>query len=369
MKKSVLSSLFSTTFLITGVTTATLINSPSAEARAVTRPSNPVKEETKITPVKEEVKVTPVKEEVKVTPVKEEVKVTPVKEEVKITPVKEETKITPVTDTTATDTKNDPKTDNSVTSGTGTKDVAAFCKTSDAKIGSIIATACKGPMEGNDTGSDAPLLTSLNKGLFSDFVSSSYTWAMAGKSDESDSFGFEADNGASAGSWLLNKALPSSTFVLSLKTSTAYSAYLFTNVDFSVTGLKGVFDTIGVALDGSGKAGKALSHASLFYVTNQTPPPPPPVVDEKPPVVDEKPPVVDEKPPVVDEKPPVVDEKPPVVDEKPPVVDEKPPVVDEKPPVEQEKPPVDATKVPEPGTIAALMMMGGATLLRARRKH
>ena len=74
----------------------------------------------------------------------------------------------------------------------------------------------------------------------------------------------DGQNGLSTGKWSLNKALISGTFVISLKSSTAYSAYLFKDIDFSKTGLEGIFNTIGVALDGSGNAGKALSHASLF---------------------------------------------------------------------------------------------------------
>ncbi len=68
--------------------------------------------------------------------------------------------------------------------------------------------------------------------------------------------------------------MSSNTFVVSLKAGNGYSAYLFQDYDFS-KGLTGIFNTIGVDLDGSGNAGKGLSHASLF-VSN--------IVGTKPPV-------------------------------------------------------------------------------------
>ncbi|KAF3891340.1 PEP-CTERM sorting domain-containing protein [Tolypothrix bouteillei VB521301] len=132
-------------------------------------------------------------------------------------------------------------------------------------------------MDGNDTGAQGTLLNALNGGLFQNNLASNYTytWALADKSDGSNGL-LSADNGDPSGDWSLSKALPSDTFVLSLKTSTAYSAYLFTGVDFSKTGLQGLFNTIGVALDGNDKNGKDLSHASLFVATKKN--------NEKPPV-------------------------------------------------------------------------------------
>jgi hypothetical protein len=140
---------------------------------------------------------------------------------------------------------------------------SVMCNVSNVSLGGTAATDCKGPFEGNDTGATGTLLDDLNQGLFASSVGSNVTWSLAGKSDESNPF-LTADNGLSTGKWSLNKALSSGTFVISLKSSTAYSTYLFKNIDFSKTGLQGIFNTIGVALDGSGNAGKALSHASLF---------------------------------------------------------------------------------------------------------
>ncbi|PAX59696.1 PEP-CTERM sorting domain-containing protein [Brunnivagina elsteri CCALA 953] len=143
------------------------------------------------------------------------------------------------------------------------------CSLSNISIGGTAATDCKGPFDGNDTGAGNPLLTELNKGLFN--VGAGVTWTQAGKSDDGgNDYGFKAKNDFSTGDWGLGKSFVSdpvtglSTFVISLKTSTAYSAYLFKDIDLSKTGLTGIFNTIGVALDGSGNNGKALSHASLF---------------------------------------------------------------------------------------------------------
>jgi hypothetical protein len=140
---------------------------------------------------------------------------------------------------------------------------SVMCNASNISLGRTAATDCEGPFEGNDTGDKGTLLDDLNNGLFKSSVGSNVTWTLAGKSDESNLF-IQADKNSNIGNWSLKQPLSSGTFVISLKSSTAYSAYLFKDIDFSKTGLEGIFNTIGVALDGSGKAGKALSHASLF---------------------------------------------------------------------------------------------------------
>ena len=155
---------------------------------------------------------------------------------------------------------------------------SVLCSLNNISIGGTAATDCKGPFEGNDTGAQGTLLTNLNNGLFN--VGTNVAWELAGKSDEGgNSYGFTAKNDFSTGNWGLGNSSISnpvtglSTFVISLKTSTAYSAYLFKDIDLSKTGLTGAFNTIGVALDGSGNNGKALSHASLFIANYKTQPP------------------------------------------------------------------------------------------------
>ncbi|MBW4476566.1 MAG: PEP-CTERM sorting domain-containing protein [Tolypothrix brevis GSE-NOS-MK-07-07A] len=177
-------------------------------------------------------------------------------------------------------TSTTTNTSSNTTSSTSTGSSLA-CNVTDVLIGKTNATACKGPFDGNDTGAGNPLLTQLNNGLFD--LGSNANWSLAGKSDsnENNLFGFKAQNGSDAGSWGLGKALGSgpSTFVISLKSSTKYSAYLFKDIDFTKTGLDGFFNTIGVALAGNGKEGKGkeLSHASLFVASYVKPPQPPKV--------------------------------------------------------------------------------------------
>lgn len=152
-----------------------------------------------------------------------------------------------------------------------------LCSTSNISLGGVNSTACKGSFEGNDTGSGNPLLTELNAGLFTTEFNSNQTvsWSSGGKSEAGQTglFGFNADYDSAKGDWGFTTTPPTfNTFVVSLKSSTTYSAYLFKDYDWS-KGLTGVFDTVGVSAN-KGK-GRALSHASLFVanVTTVTPPP------------------------------------------------------------------------------------------------
>lgn len=118
-------------------------------------------------------------------------------------------------------------------------------------------SACAGAFEGNDTGNGNPLLTELNNGLFDDYVSGG-TWSLFGKSDEGD---FNADEGQALGNWSLAAGdTLGSPFVLSLKSSNSFSAYLFNDVSDIVDG---TFTTAGVSTNKSGKS-QDLSHASIF---------------------------------------------------------------------------------------------------------
>ncbi|WP_254173979.1 PEP-CTERM sorting domain-containing protein [Planktothrix pseudagardhii] len=156
------------------------------------------------------------------------------------------------------------------------------CSTSNISLGGplgtlVNATACKGSFVGNDTGAGNPLLTELNGGLFTTEFKSNQTvsWSYGGKSEEGEKglFGFNAEYNKSSGDWGFDSTPTFNTFVVSLKSNTYYSAYLFKDYDWS-KGLDGVFSTIGVSTNKQGKA-QALSHASLFVanVTTVTPPP------------------------------------------------------------------------------------------------
>ncbi|MBW4608524.1 MAG: PEP-CTERM sorting domain-containing protein [Hassallia sp. WJT32-NPBG1] len=141
---------------------------------------------------------------------------------------------------------------------------SVMCNVSNISLGGTAATDCQGPFEDNDTGNKSTLLDDLNNGLFANSVGSNVKWTLYGKSDESNDF-IQADNGSNDGKWSLKQALISGTFVISLKASNAYSAYLFKDIDFSKPGgLEGIFNTTGVALNNTGNAYAALSHASLF---------------------------------------------------------------------------------------------------------
>jgi len=126
-------------------------------------------------------------------------------------------------------------------------------------------TVCQGAFYGNDAQADGePLLSALNDGLFSEFVGDA-TWTFYGKSDDGI---FNADN-TSSGFWsLLPEEVLNSTFVLSLKASTGFSVYLFTNVT-DVTG--GSFDTTGVATNQKGIP-QDLSHASIYILDHGSQP-------------------------------------------------------------------------------------------------
>ncbi|BAB76468.1 PEP-CTERM sorting domain-containing protein [Anabaena sp. FACHB-709] len=154
---------------------------------------------------------------------------------------------------------------------------SVICSIGDISLGGVSATACDGSNTGNDTGDKGTLLSKLNDDdLFSSFVGTGVQWSLAGKSDGTNPFAITTDDGEiSSGAWGLGSTLSSNTFVVSLKAGNGYSAYLFKDYDFS-QGLTGIFNTIGVALDGGGNAGKALSHASLFVsnIGRNTPPPP-----------------------------------------------------------------------------------------------
>lgn len=151
---------------------------------------------------------------------------------------------------------------------------AVSCSTSNISLGGIDATACAGAFSGNDTGAGNPLETLLDDGLFASSVGTA-DWTLLAKSDEPNTL-FTADNGSTTGNWSLSQALSSNTFVVSLKASNSYSAYLFKDYDFS-QGLTGIFNTIGVSVNNRGNA-QALSHASLFVsniISNPNPQPVP----------------------------------------------------------------------------------------------
>ncbi|VXD17000.1 conserved exported hypothetical protein [Planktothrix serta PCC 8927] len=162
--------------------------------------------------------------------------------------------------------------------GDDTGGVLSQCSTSDISLGGVLgdlvdATACKGAFGENDTGKQGTLLGKLDAGLFATEFDNNeeVSWSLLAKSDETNNL-FDAKENFNTGDWSFKQALSTDTFVLSLKSSTGYSAYLFKDYDWT-KGLTGIFNTIGVSTNKG--QGQALSHASLFAanVTTVTPPP------------------------------------------------------------------------------------------------
>ncbi|TAF06836.1 MAG: PEP-CTERM sorting domain-containing protein [Nostocales cyanobacterium] len=137
------------------------------------------------------------------------------------------------------------------------------CNKTDIKFNLLIATACEGAFEGNDTGAQGTLLSKLNNNLFSSEIGTGVKWTLDGKSDDSTVDAFTADSSATGNLKLAGNlsSLLGKTFVISLKASTSYSAYLFKN--FQGTTLQAAYNTIGVSQNNKGIA-QGLSHASLF---------------------------------------------------------------------------------------------------------
>lgn len=142
----------------------------------------------------------------------------------------------------------------------GLQSTGLDCSSSLVTAGGSDFTACQGAFKGNDTGAKSALLEALNGGLFDEFTEPG-TWSLWGKSDEGQFF---AEQGNTSGTWnLLNGDSLTGPFVLSLKASNAYSAYLF-NEGTEILG--GTFSTGGVSTNRKGKA-QDLSHASIFVQT------------------------------------------------------------------------------------------------------
>ena len=144
-------------------------------------------------------------------------------------------------------------------------------------LGSVTATrlgsstSCIGAFSGNDAmgNGTGDLSTKLSTGVFKGLKD----WQFVGKSDE----GAFSTSGGSAGTWSIKTAL-TGPFVLSLKSSTSWSAYFFEGMgDLKVFG--GSWTTKGVSTNAKGIA-QDLSHATIYRAVIKTPPPKPRSVPE-----------------------------------------------------------------------------------------
>ncbi|HEY9801620.1 MAG TPA: PEP-CTERM sorting domain-containing protein [Leptolyngbyaceae cyanobacterium] len=155
--------------------------------------------------------------------------------------------------------------------GNSTNNTPIACSNSNITFGTLAATDCEDPFSGNDTGAGNPLETRLDNGLFSSFVGSNVDWKLLGKSDDANPKFITATNTANGTLTLSNDfSWLGKTFVISLKASNSYSAYLFQN--FQGTTLQAMYDTIGVSQNNKGEA-QGLSHASIFIANSQQTPP------------------------------------------------------------------------------------------------
>ena len=142
--------------------------------------------------------------------------------------------------------------------------------TVDGYVGSY--SSCLGAEPGND---DLLSLLNDNSNLGTGFGSINDgsgnvdgSWALFGKSDDfipvvsftKDEKPGEPGDFIGSGAWEISDGSISDPFVLVLKASSSYSAYLFEDLGFGATG--GTYDTLGVNVNGD--FGKQLSHLSLY---------------------------------------------------------------------------------------------------------
>lgn len=126
-------------------------------------------------------------------------------------------------------------------------------------------TSCNGSNSGNDVGAQGGLTNLLETGIFGGITSG---WSLLEKVDLNNAGVGTGSNlslnqtSEGSGSWKVASAIKSS-FVLSLKAGTAWSAYYFDNsAGNAIT--EGLWNTLGVSLAGNGNRGRDLSHATIY---------------------------------------------------------------------------------------------------------
>ena len=131
--------------------------------------------------------------------------------------------------------------------------IKGTCNVADVTAGPVLAnaSACKN-FTGNDTGFEALINNA--------FGLTGNTWNLLGKSDQSGD-PVVAPNGVQSGNWsLLSPTSVNSPFVVTVKASTFFSAYLFQGL----TGVtSGTFNVAGVTTGNNGQHAN-LSHLSVF---------------------------------------------------------------------------------------------------------
>ena len=128
------------------------------------------------------------------------------------------------------------------------------------------ALACSGAFAGNDTPQQADVLARLAID-FGSILGSSATFAVLGKSDDSNSGPFTSNPNNSTSGTLTFDSAQTGFFAITLKAADSFSTYLF---DGGVTGLSSVqFSTAGTALNPNGQA-QGLSHATFIDIGGAT---------------------------------------------------------------------------------------------------
>jgi hypothetical protein len=161
----------------------------------------------------------------------------------------------------------------------GSSYLAGTCSTADVFSGAVNASSC-GNFSGND--SQVGFLDALNDGTISslagytsessfaeDIAALDGTWSLFGKSDEGGDKVNDIDEDLQSGEWSFTEALED-PFVVVLKASGYYSAYLFQNFDEAID--SGQFSVEGITKD-SDDAEKfaALSHMSVYSFAPRMP--------------------------------------------------------------------------------------------------
>jgi len=134
---------------------------------------------------------------------------------------------------------------------------AASCLVGDVTIGinKTAATACQGPISDND---DVSKITDI----FGYALAASETWVVAEKSDENNS---NLVANTATGTWEYTGDPLSSPFVIVLKASDSFAAYLFKDLGNLVTNSTGGFS---ISWSNGGSQIPNLSHMTIYSTTN-----------------------------------------------------------------------------------------------------
>jgi hypothetical protein len=125
------------------------------------------------------------------------------------------------------------------------------------------ASDCAGLFTGNDVGKKGTLVPNLDDGSLFDMPGD---YSIFGQSDKLGSV--VAENGATMGDWTVDFGMDVTKFVLTLKSSNRYAAFLFENVSGSV--FSGTFSTGLAMLLNKNNRPQKLSHLTAVVLEKGT---------------------------------------------------------------------------------------------------